>query len=173
MSATQGIAQVSSLATNTALTAWNSASDFLIVLILLAVFFLFAWYVGRGPLVAVMLAFYAAYALYVKFPYSSFLPTAPAMTALLAQAGLYAALTFAFYIILRRVVVSDFLYVGIFGLIALSFLGAAFVLALAYHVFPVASIYHFTPAVDALFAPDRFFWWWFVAPAIGLFFLAR
>ena len=172
-STTGAIAQVNTLATHYAFTIWNSASDFLIIIILVSIFFLFAWYIGRGQLVAVLLAFYCAYALYTMFPYMSVLPTAPAMTALLAQAGLYAGLTLAFYIILRRVVVSDFLYIGIFGLLALSFLGAAFVLALAYHVFPVASVYNFTPAVDALFAPKAFFWWWFVAPAIGLFFLAR
>jgi len=173
MTATDGIAQVSTLATNTALSAWAFASDFLIVLILFSVFFLFAYYVGRGPFVAVLLAFYCAYALYLVFPYTAMLPTAPAMTALLSQVGLYAVLTIAFYIILRRVVVSDFLYIGIFGLIALSFLGAAFLLVLAYHVFPVASVYHFTPAIDVLFAAKQYFFWWFVAPAIGLFFLAR
>jgi VanZ family protein len=173
MSATDGLAQVNTLATHTALTVWSGASDFLIVLILFSVFFLFAWYVGRGPLVAVLLALYAAYALYATFPYMSYLPTAPALTALLAHIGLYFGLTLAFYIILRRVVVSDFLYIGIFGLIALSFLGAGFLLALAYHVFPVASVYTFTPAVNILFAPKAYFFWWFVAPAIGLSFLAR
>lgn len=172
-STADAIAQANTLATHTALTAWNSASDFLIIIIILSVFFLFAWYVGRGPFVAVLLAFYCAYALYLMFPYMSYLPTAPATTALLAHVGLYAGLSFAFYIILRRVVVSDFLYVGIIGLFILSFLGAAFLVALAYHAFPVVDIYRFTPAIDALFAPKAYFWWWFVAPAIGLFFLAH
>ena len=173
MTATEGLAQVNTLATNTALSAWNFASDFLIIIVLLAVFFLFAWYAGRGPFVALLLAFYTAYALYVVFPYKSYLPTAPAMSALLAQAGLYFALVLLFFIVLRRIIVSDFLYVGVFGLIALSFLGAAFLLALAYHVFPVADVYRFTPALDALFAQKAYFFWWFSAPAVGLFFLAR
>lgn len=173
MTATEGFAQVNTLATDTALHAWSAASDFLIIIILFGILFLFAWYVGRATLVSVLLAFYAAYAIYIAFPYSSFLPTAPALTALLANIGLYAGLTLAFYIILRRVVVSDFLYVGIFGTIILSFLGAAFLLALAFHVFPVAAVYNFTPAVSALFAPLKYFFWWFAAPGIGLFFLAR
>lgn len=173
MSAIDGIAQVNTLATNTAMSAWNFGSDFLIILILVAFFFLFAWYVGRGPFVGIMLSYYGAYAIYVAFPYEKYLPQAPASTALLAHAGLYLALGFAFYIVLRRVVVSDFLYVGTIGLLILAFLAAAFLIALAYHVFPVSSIYHFTPAIDALFAPKEFFFWWFVAPAIGLFFLAR
>lgn len=170
---TDAIAQVNTIATQYSLTVWNGMSDFLIILVLVAVFFLYAFYIGRGQLVSVLLAFYCAYALYLVFPYMSLLPTAPAMTALLAQAGLYLGLSFLFFIILRRVVVSDFLYIGIFGLIALSFLGAAFLIALAYHVFPIASIYTFTPAMDILFAPDVYFFWWFSAPAIGLFFLAR
>ncbi len=173
MTAAEGIAQVNTLATNYAFTVWNAASDFLIILILFSVFFLFAWYIGRATLVSVLIAFYAAYAIFVAFPYDSLLPTAPALTALLANIGLYAGLTLAFYIILRRVVVSDFLYVGIFGTIILAFLAATFLLALAYHIFPVASVYNFTPAVDALFAAKAYFWWWFVGPAIGLFFLSR
>src|SRR3989338_1204562 len=173
MTATNGLAKVNELATTYAFTAWNSASDFLIIIILFSILFLFAWYVGRATLVSALMAFYASFAIYLMFPYMSYLPTAPAMTALLAQAGLYAVLSFLFYIILRRVVVSDFLYIGIFGLLALSFLGAAFLLALAYHVFPVADVYNFTPAIDLLFAAKAYFWWWFVAPAIGLFFLAR
>lgn len=167
------IAQVNTLATHTALSAWGIASDFFIVLVLLSIFFLFAWYVGRGPFVAVLLAFYSAYAVYVAFPYLSYLPSAPALTALLVRIGLYVGLTFVFYIVLRRVVVSDFLDIGLFGLIALSFFAAAFLLALAYHIFPIATFYHFTPAIDLLFAPKNLFFWWFIAPAVGLFFLAR
>ena len=173
MDALGGLEQVNELATNTAISAWNSASDFLIIIILFGVLFLFAWYVGRATLLSILIAFYAAFAVFKLFPYTDLLPTAPALTALLTQVGLYGALTLVFYIILRRVVVSDFLYIGIFGTIILAFLGSAFVLALAYHVFPVAQVYQFTPAVDALFAPARYFFWWFSAPALGLFFLAR
>ncbi len=170
---TEAIAQVGKLATSYASTAWNSVSDFLIVIILFGVLFLFAWYIGRATLVSILIAFYAGYAVFAAFPFMSYLPTAPAMTALLAQVALYAGLTLVFYIILRRVVVSDFLYVGIFGTIILSLLGATFLMALAFNVFPVAEVYKFTPAVAALFAPVKYFFWWFIAPAVGLFFLAR
>ncbi len=173
MTATGSIATVTTLATHTALSAWSFASAFLIVLVLTSAFFVFAWYVGRGPFVAVLLSFYAAYALYAMFPYMAYLPTAPALTALLAHVGVYLGLSFIFYMILRRVVVSDFLYIGVFGLLVLSFLAAAFLIALAYHVFVVTDLYHFTPAIDALFVPKQYLFWWFIAPAIGLFFLAR
>ncbi len=173
MTATGSIATVTTLATHTALSAWAWASAFLIVLLLSIAFFVFAWYVGRGPFVALLLSFYAAYALYAMFPYMAYLPTAPALTALLSHVGVYLGLSFIFYMILRRVVVSDFLYIGVFGLLVLSFLAATFLIALAYHIFIVTNVYHFTPAIDGLFAPKQYLFWWFIAPAIGLFFLAR
>lgn len=173
MTATGTIAQVNELAAQTVLSAWSAAGGFLVVILLTAIFFLFAWYVGRGPFVALLLSFYGAYALYVTLPYLSLLPTAPAMTALLTHAGAYFALALVFYLVLHRVIVSDFLYIGMFGLIILSLLGGAFLIALAYHVFPVAGVYRFTPAIDALFAPATYFFWWFAAPAVGLLFFAK
>ncbi len=173
MNATQGLAQVNTLATHTALTVWSGASDFLIILVLFGMLFVFAWYFNYGQLVALLLAFYAAYAIYLVFPYQSLLPSAPALTALFAHIGLYTAFALVLYFILRRVIVSDFLYISLVGVIALSFFGAAFLIALAYHAFGVTDVYRFTPAVDLLFAPDKYFFWWFSAPAIGLFFLAR
>ena len=173
MTATDGIAQVSTLATNTALSAWAVANDFLIVIILFAMLFFFAWYVGRGPFVALLISLYAAYAPYSIFPYISSLPTTTPLTAFLAHIGLYAAFVFVFFLILRRVIVSDFLYIGVFGLIILAFLGAAFLIAIASHIFLIAPLYQFTPAITELFAPDKYFFWWFSAPAVGLLFLAR
>jgi hypothetical protein len=172
-STTDALAQVTTYAAPIALGAWSSVSDFVIVIVMVLVFTLFSRYAGRGPFVGIMLSFYTAYALYVAFPYTALLPTAPAITALATHVGLYLGLVLIFYIVLRRVVVSDFLYIGSIGLIMLSFLAAGFLLALAYHVFAVTEVYHFTPAMDMLFAPKEFFFWWFVAPAIGLFFLAR
>lgn len=173
MSATEGLAQVNQLATHTANTLWANTSAFLALLVVIGILFFFAWYFGKGPFMALLLSFYAAYAIYITFPYASLLPTAPLSTALYTHVGLFLALTAVFFLILRRVVVSDFLYIGLFGMIALSFFGAAFLMALAFHVFPVTKLYHFSPAIEMLFGPDQYFFWWFVAPAIGLFFLAH
>ena len=173
MNASSSLAEVNTLATQTAIGVWHIAGDFLIVILLLAVLFLFAWYVGRGPFVGVLLALYTAYAVYSIFPFMSYLPSGPPATSTLAHIGLYAVLTIIFYIILRRVVVSDFLYIGVFGLVVLSLLGAGFIIAVLYHTFSITTVYQFTPTIDLFFAPTEYFFWWFVGPAIGLFFLAR
>ncbi len=161
------------LATHTAISAWAVVNNFLVVIILVLALFIFAKYVGRSAFVALLLSLYAGYAPYLIFPYMSSLPTAPALTSVLAHAGLYAVFVIIFFIILRRFISSDFVYIGTFGLIALSFLCAAFLIALASHVFLISSVYQFTPAISSLLSPDKYFFWWFSAPAVGLLFLAR
>jgi hypothetical protein len=173
LSALQGIAQVNSVATQTALSLWASVASFVVLIVLCLFFVLFARYVGRGPYVALMLSLYAGYAVYVAFPFQSLLPSAPALTAVLAHAGLYLALVFVFYMILRRVVVSDFIYIGLLGLLVMSFAASAFLIAAAYHVFAVTNVYHFNSAIAQLFEPNQYFFWWFIAPAVSLFFFAR
>lgn len=171
--ATEGLAQVNTIATHTALTLYGYVGNFLALLILAGIFFLLSRYLGRGPFVALLLSLYAGYAVYASFPYESLLPTAPAITAFASHTGLYLATVIAFYLILRRVVVSDFLYIGLFGLIVLSFLAAAFLIALGYHVFAAEHIYKFPDIIQTLFAPAKYFFWWFISLAIGIFFLAR
>ena len=173
MSATGTIAQITNLATNTSFSAWATTNDFLVVIILAAAFFLFAWFMGRGAFVALLISLMAAYGPFIFFPYNSFLPKEPPMAALLANAGVYAVITFVFFVVLKRVISSDFIYIGLLGRFILSFLGTAFLIALASHVFSISSIYQFTPAISALFAQEQYFFWWFSGPAIGLLFFAR
>lgn len=166
------LTSASSFATEGALSVWSVMGDFTAVLIVAGALFIFAWYMGRGPFIALLLSFYCSYAVYNVFPFIDYLPSAPAFTAFIARVALYGAVSIIFYLILRRVAVSDFLFISIFGLIPLSLLGGAFLLAVAYHSFAITEAYQLTPAITSLFSGDLFFWW-FISPAVGLFFLAR
>lgn len=166
------LTQVQTFTTHTGVNLYSFASDFLVVIILFSFFFLLARYIGRGPFVALIISLYTGYASYTVFPFIRFLPSSinVAPFANMALFGIFVAIT---YIILRRIVVSDFLSIGTIGLAILSFLAAGFLIALAYHTFPVQRVYTFTPAINALFAAKAYFFWWFVAPLTGLFFFAR
>ncbi len=176
---TQVQTQVQTLSSHaaTSLPAFASlpalASDFLVVLVLVASLFFFSRYAGRGRFVAFIISLYTGYALYTVFPFAYYLPSAPAITALTSDVALFSGLCIAVYIILRRIVVSDFIYIGTIGLVILSLLTTGFLLALAYQVFPVRDVYTFTPAIDALFAAKSYFFWWFISPLVGLFIFAR
>ncbi|MDO8623757.1 MAG: hypothetical protein Q7R54_00140 [bacterium] len=173
MDAVSQLSNLNTIATESALSAWAYASDFLIVIILFAVLFVFAWYVGRGPFVGLLISFYAGYALYTVFPFFYLLPSEPPLAMLLSMLAVFALLCGVAYLVLRRAVVSDFISIGLIGLIILSLLGAGFLLVLAYHTFPVREVYAFSPTLDLLFAAKQYFFWWFSAPLVGLFFLAR
>jgi hypothetical protein len=88
--------------------------------------------------------------------------------------GLFTFFTAIFYFTLRRVLSADYILGGRHLAVGiLSFFTTTFIVVLAYHVFPVRDVYAFTPAIDALFAPKQFFFWWFVAPLAGLFVFTR
>jgi hypothetical protein len=165
--------QVATFAGHTFGPAWAWASSFLILIILFGLLFAFARVMDYGPYIALICALYIGYALYAAFPYASYLPSAPALTALAARLALYAAFFVASYLLLRKVAASDFIRVGTLGLIVISFLTAGFLMALAYQSFPVQSVYHFTPALDRLFAAKAWFFAWFIAPFVGLMLFTR
>lgn len=163
------IAQSNSAAVHYLVGIWSVISGFLIIIGLTFALFSYAWYVGYGQLIGLLLSFYLAYGMYAAFPYLDYLPQSPPWTALAAHIGFYIALVVVFKLILNRITASDFLGVGTMGVLILCFTGAAFLFALAFHVFQVPDLYHFTPAISRLFAPDQFFFWWFISPAVALF----
>jgi len=171
--ATGSIANMSTIATQAAFSAWTVMNAFLIVLVLFGMLVLFARYAGRGSFAALLLSLYAAYAPYVLFPYLSLLPASSSEIVFFSHAGLYAVFVFIFYLIMRRMINPDFFSIGTFGFVLLALLGAGFLVAFAAHVLSVSAFYHFTPAIASLFIPDQYFFWWFAAPAIGLFFFIK
>jgi len=171
-SAANSVSQISTLATHAASSVWSIGGEYFVILVLLAIFFVFAWYIGHGPFVSLLLSFYAGYAVYSVFPFMSSLPSSPALTAFGAHVGLYVVLVFIFFLILRRVIVSDFMHISLLGLAILALTGAGFLIALGVHSFDLVSFYHLTPSISALF-PAKYFFYWFSAPAVGLFIFAR
>ncbi len=147
--------------------------DFFIALIMFAGVFALAYYQGRGRFIALILSLYVGYAFYIVFPFKSLIPTSSAIVTLVADIILFAIFVFVSYSILNRIVMSDSFLVSTFGMIILSLCITGFLLAMAYHVFPVRNVYVFTHATDTLFVAKTYFFWWFIAPAVALFFLVR
>jgi len=143
-------------------------SSFLILIILVLVLVIWGRFMGYGPFIGGIAALYIAYALYVAFPYANYLPSAPALTAIAAHVALFIGFFVLGYIVMRRVSASDFIHVGTIGLILISCFVAGFIMTLAYQSFAVQEIYHFSPALDKLFATKEWFFAWFAAPIVGL-----
>jgi hypothetical protein len=169
------VTSVSDLATSGAHSAWLLVGNFLILLILTGLMIGFSYKGGRGGIISLLIAFYAGYAIYSVFPYTKDIVDAGGSTMVKAiiSIALYAGATFIPFHFIQRLTTGGFGVLSFVPRFVLSFLAAAFLLTLAYHVFHVQNIYSFPDPINSLFAPDEYFFWWFIAPLVGLMFLVH
>jgi len=162
---------------STTANAGTFINDFLLVIILIGLMLFFMFRSGRRGVVSLTVAVYVGVTLYTLFPFKDAVLGATA-GAPLASLSLMLVMLVGFtvvpYVILSRVVVTDFLgRSGVIFLLMISFLLTAMLLASAYHILPIREFYAFTPMLDALFAPKEFFFWWFISPLFALFMFAK
>ncbi|HEX8591216.1 MAG TPA: hypothetical protein VF696_00480 [Candidatus Paceibacterota bacterium] len=166
---------VSGLATSGVESVWLLVGNFLILLVLTGLMIGFSYKAGKGGLISLTIAFYAGYAIYMVFPFTDDILEAGGSTIVKAviSIALYAAATFVPFHFIQRLTSGGFGVLSFVPRFVLSFLAAAFLLTLAYHVFDVSNIYSFPNPIDSLFKPDEYFFWWFIAPLVGLLFLVK
>ena len=167
--------QVSNLATVSAGHAWALVGNFLSLLVLTGVMIGFSYYGGRGGIISLIMSFYVGYAIYLVFPYTNAIinaGSAPLLKAILSVI-LFVLSILLPYLFINRLIKGGYGVLSFVPRFVLSFLAACFLLALAYHVFNVTHIYTFPEPMNTLFAPDQYFFWWFIAPLLGSFFLVH
>lgn len=167
--------QVSGLATTGAASAWLLVGNFVILLVLFVVMLLFSYKAGRGGIISLLIAFYVGYAIYMVFPYTTAVVAAGGtpMVKAAISIGIFAIVTFIPFHFIQRLTGGGFGVLSVLPRFVLSFLAATFLLALAYHVFAISDIYTFPAPIDQLFAPEGYFFWWFIAPLVGLLVLVH
>jgi hypothetical protein len=171
----EALAEVGSIATETAGTAWIWAGNFVALIILTALLLVFAMRGGRSGLISLMISFYVGYAIYMLFPFAEIVVGAggtPLIKAILSV-GMFILATLVPFLVIRRITGGGFGSLSFFQNLLLSLLTSAFLIALGYHVFDIHQIYTFPAPMDQLFAPEGFFFYWFIAPLLGLFIFAR
>ena len=130
---------------------------------------------AAGGIISLLLSFYAGYAIYLVFPYTDFIISAggvPLLKAVLSVILFLLSILIP-YLFINRLIKGGYGVLSFVPRFVLSFLAACFLIALAYHVFNVTHIYTFPEPMNSLFAPDQYFFWWFIAPLFGLFFLVH
>ena len=169
------LAEVQGLATTITENAWLWAGNFLTLIVLTVAFLFFAMRGGRSGLISLILALYAGYAIYVVFPYTDFIVTlgGTALVKAILSILVFAVCTALPFMIIKRLTGGGFGSLTFVPNLVLSFLAAALILVLAYHVFEISNIYSFSDPLNQLFAPQGYFFWWFIAPLAGLFIFAR
>lgn len=171
----EALAEVGNIATETAGTAWIWGGNFLALIILTAVLLVFAMRGGRSGLISLMISFYVGYAIYILFPFADMvvgIGGTPLIKAILSI-GMFVVATVVPFLIIRRITGGGFGSLSFFQNLILALLASSFLIALGYHVFDIHQIYTFPAPMDQLFAPEGFFFYWFIAPLLGLFIFAR
>ncbi len=167
--------QVSSWATVAGASAWAFSANFLILIVLTLVLLVFAMRAGSSGLVALNLSLYGGYGVYIVFPWRAdfiALGGTPLIQAVLAVI-LFAFATAGPFVIASRLTSQSFGMLSIIQNLLLSLGASLFIMALAYHVFEIDKIFTFPAPLNELFEPQGYFFYWFIAPLLGLFFLAR
>jgi hypothetical protein len=165
---------ITALATTGLGEVWTLVLNFLIFLVLAGVLFFFANRMGKGPFIALIISLYVGFALFTVFPYAKLLlGSAGALNASIADLVIYAIFTGVAYYLLTRAIGGGFFTLGTLGIIVLSLLTSGFLIALSYHSFALDGIYTFPAVIKMYFAPAQYFFWWFIAPLIGLLAVAR
>lgn len=157
--------------------AWVWVMNFLVLIVLTLGVYMFAMRRGGAGVISLNIALYCGYAIYAVFPYRDSIVgigATPLVQAVLAVA-LFLAATAVPFLITMRLTAPSFGQLSFFQGLLLSLVAAAFLLALAYHLFEISNIYPdlFSDPLDQLFAPEGYFFYWFIAPLAGLYFLAR
>ena len=167
--------EISNLATSAAGTAWIWAGNFFVLILLTVAILFLAMRRGGAGLISLNIALYAGYAVYIVFPYRDSvigIGATPLVQAIISVT-LFIVATAIPFIICFKLTAPSFGSLNLVQGSLLSFAAASFLMALVYHVFDISNIYHFSDPLNQLFAPEGFFFYWFIAPLIGLFFLAR
>jgi hypothetical protein len=166
---------VAKLASTGVADAWTFVLSFLAFIIIAGALYGWAWKSGRDVLVSFVFSLYAGYALYFVFPYSDDFIKAggSALNELVLRVILFAIFTGLAYWAIRRHSSAGYFRAGQVATVALAILASGFILAVLYHSLNAKSAYTFTDSLDALFAPKDYFFWWFIAPLIGVLALSR
>lgn len=140
------------------------SGDTLAIVILLAFFFAYASFLGRGRLISLILAFFPATILYNSFPFSADLIFLTGdMLITLNKVAIFVLFLAPISYVINRYIFATSDFTGstkILRTLGLAICATAMVLIFSYGTISLDPIYNFSPQIDSLFAGlDRTFYW--------------
>ncbi len=150
----------------------------LVAILTAATLFTFAIRYGKDRIIALIFSLYISLLVYIHFPYTSkfSLFTGSDVNILLSNAIIFFAFVIGIYVIIERVIFTDYPDRGIKRFIealSLSLAATALLIAFAYNVLPIASFYSFAPPIKLLFSSSDFFFWWLTVPLLSILLVAK
>lgn len=165
--------QVTALANSGASGVVPIIMNFIALIVLTVVLFVFALRAGRPAFTSLILSFYIGFSLYVVFPWKAQFMIGDGMTKAVVAILLYVILSAIPFFVLRRVNTTGLKSIKPFPLLVLSGLSAGALLSVSYHFLNLAKILPATPPVAAYVVPEQYLFYWLMAPLIAFFVLIR
>lgn len=157
-------------------TALHYVQSALMPLVTFAAALLFTMIRGRRATTSLILGLYFALIISLKFPYYERIY---AFTGQLVSNTVVAIILFAVFTLLSALLMNRLLFYRIdeglfssFGkklILAISAL--VLILLYSYHVLPITKLIDPGTSANYLFASSDYFFWWLIAPLVGLFFI--
>lgn len=149
--------------------------DLMILFLVFGALFAYSLVRGQRALLSLILGLYLALLISLEFPYydqftAALTFLAPHTVRMLLFAFFAAFGSFVFERLLSRL--FDFNAVESFWRrIILSILATALVMSYSYHVLPITDLIDPGAKVGAIFSSDKYFFWWLIAPLVGIMFI--
>lgn len=152
------------------LTATTFVNDFLVMILVVALFGAYVFWRGKGSLITFTLGVYAALVLYANLPFSIAFGSGNLDQFFVNTVVLF-LLALVAHLILDQVMYTDDWSYGMMGFVSSALLVAAssvLVLAILFQVLHLPNVYEVSPILLTLFAPESYFFWWLLAPFVAI-----
>lgn len=167
-------AQVSALATSTAATVTSFPHDVLVIAGLFVFFGASAFFLGKGKIIAFILALYIASLLYTFFPMVDIIERFKVPLSL-ASGVIFSALLILALLALRRVFRLEYAYGEITVAIEVLLLSASstvLTIVLSQNVIPLTYVYQFSPTISLYLNQPYIFFFSLLAPLLIIFLIS-
>ncbi|HEY4505413.1 MAG TPA: hypothetical protein VJG67_01865 [Candidatus Paceibacterota bacterium] len=148
--------------------------DGVFLLVIFAVFFVYAMYLGRGRIISLILSFYPATLLYNAFPFIDKLTMSSEKGLVLGKIGIFLVFLIPINIILNRYVFAESFYTGTSHMIrtgGLALVTVILVILFSYNTVNFDVLHDFSPGMDIIFSGASREFWWNLTPLAILAFL--
>ena len=153
----------------------NPSWDMIALFVFLAFFFFYGIIGGKNKVVSLILSLYISGFFFENFFYLDYFINGKGII------NLFILRVVIFLIIL---IALNFLFSRILSIssgsgrdwwqsLILSFLGTGLLFSFIFHLFPAKEIFTFSPLIKYLFASNKAFFWWLLAPLVTFFLIRK
>jgi len=148
--------------------------DFAFLLVTFGVFFVYAMAKGRYAIINLIFGLYIALLITYVFPFWKYFPQDVGDGGGTAKIIMFIAILVVAVMLFRRHIPGDDFENALHNFwtkALLASMATILVMLFSIHILPVSDIINPGTPIEAIFAPEEYFFWWLILPLVALFFV--